>query len=437
MNKILAFCCVYFAFIGCSSLGGDKSEIENLVNEWSKVPSIVIGGASELKEITKIKEINVGEIRESKFAKLGCKDCKEAEVTLVGINKNGEIENVVYQVRKLDGTWAITAWEIVGKKKGNFYPFIDLGVIEARKGLGISTAPDINNEFENQINNDLLGMFYNKVEIKNLVIKNIENTGTYEKNISFDCSLLFTDDLYKDNGALAFNKGLLVNKENNVFRYVKNGNYWKLIKTEFEGNTSYDNADAQRMLEKYKNSQLNGVSISAGLPPTIKYKGRYIDALKWSDKNGVNYLVVSEIKQGEYGKNGYSDILLGCCFVENGSDIKKLWVIQEGSDIVSEMEYIKGSLKAVDIDNDGIYENVFLYQKSGDGASPIPLKLILHSGSNKYAIRGEYCPDKEVCGSYNKMNLGSEFNNVSNQFKNFAVTEWNKTIEKITDGKKP
>jgi hypothetical protein len=115
-------------------LGDDKSEVEALVTAWSKLSPSAIGGPSELKNI-EIKEIKIGEITDSKWNNLGCKDCKETEATLVGLTTDGLTENIVYQLRKFDGKWVMTAWEVVGKNKGACYPPIDLDVINARKSL--------------------------------------------------------------------------------------------------------------------------------------------------------------------------------------------------------------------------------------------------------------------------------------------------------------
>ncbi|MGC4100385.1 hypothetical protein [Ferruginibacter sp.] len=134
-NIILLFSlCSAFLF-SCSFGGGDSSEIKSLVEKWTKVDPNMIGGPPEMKQIKEIKEINVAEIQESRWVKMGCKDCKESSVTLVCIDKNGETQNIVYQVRKLDGNWAITEWELTGKDKGAFYPFIDNKIIELRENF--------------------------------------------------------------------------------------------------------------------------------------------------------------------------------------------------------------------------------------------------------------------------------------------------------------
>ena len=115
--------------------GGDKSEIEALIRQWSQLDPSIIGGPSELKNIQEITEIRIGEIAESKWTNLGCKDCKETEATLIGITTEGTTKNIIYQLRKFDGKWAMTAWEIVGKGKGACHPPIDLDVINARRSL--------------------------------------------------------------------------------------------------------------------------------------------------------------------------------------------------------------------------------------------------------------------------------------------------------------
>ena len=426
MKRIFALCCLCLVFGGCTMFGGDKSEVENLVKEWSKLDPSTIGGPSELKNIKEIKGISVGEITDSKWNKLGCKDCKETEVTLVGLYNDGSTKNIVYQLRKLDGNWAITAWKIEGTNAGGAcFPFIDLEVISARKSLHISTSATNDNEFENQLKTDLIGMLHNKVIVKNIDIKNVDDNSSSTnkvKEITFDCTLLFTDDLRKENGGLAFNKGMTVIEENNIFTYTKENDAWKLTKLFFGSAHSVSNYDPQ-ILED--NNKPNKAITTTNFPAYVKYNGTYIDGIKWIDKNGTNYLVISQVNAGEFGKSDYKSILFGCCFADDGNEIKKLWEIQDAADIVSQMEYIKGSLKVVDIDNDGVCENIFLYQKGTDGEGAIPLKLMLHSGSNKYAIRGEFCPQKDVCGDYHKLVLGDEFSKANSSFRVFATTEWN------------
>ncbi|MCX7877980.1 MAG: hypothetical protein N2510_04975, partial [Ignavibacteria bacterium] len=73
---------------------------------------------------------------------------------------------------------------------------------------------------------------------------------------------------------------------------------------------------------------------------------------------------------------------------------------------------INGSLGITDVDNNGTGESTFLYRISCRGdVSPEGLKLIMHEGKNKYAIRGNMLLE------FNGEKLGGE-GNPDNAFKN-------------------
>ncbi len=88
-------------------------------------------------------------------------------------------------------------------------------------------------EIENQITTDLIGMLHNKAEVQELTIKHISRNDNQTKTVIFDCSLYFTDDLYKDDGTLAFKKGMRIIEKNNAFIYVQNAEYLKLVRLQF------------------------------------------------------------------------------------------------------------------------------------------------------------------------------------------------------------
>ena len=106
----------------------------------------------------------------------------------------------------------------------------------------------------------------------------------------------------KENGDLAFNKGLTVIEENNNFTYTKVNGAWKLTKLSFGSPHSASNYDPQ-ILED--NNKPKKTITTTNFPASVKYNGAYVDGIKWNDKNGINYLVISQIKAGDYGKSGY------------------------------------------------------------------------------------------------------------------------------------
>ncbi|MGC4100386.1 hypothetical protein [Ferruginibacter sp.] len=90
-----------------------------------------------------------------------------------------------------------------------------------------------NSSIESQIKSDLTGMLQNKARVKNIEVKKISTEIHQTKKIIFDCTLEFTDNLYKDDGALAFTKGMVITEKNNSFTYEQTGSSHKLIELEF------------------------------------------------------------------------------------------------------------------------------------------------------------------------------------------------------------
>lgn len=134
MIKTLLSCCLCLVLLNsCSDGGGEASEIKSLVSRWTKVDPNAIGGPYEMRKIREIQKIDVGEIKESRWVKMGCAGCLETAVTLACIDVEGNSQNIVYQLRKEEGKWSITEWELMGKEKGAFNPNIDEQVIEARR----------------------------------------------------------------------------------------------------------------------------------------------------------------------------------------------------------------------------------------------------------------------------------------------------------------
>lgn len=88
-------------------------------------------------------------------------------------------------------------------------------------------------KFDKQIKLDLSGMLQNKVDVEEVLVTKITDFDANTQKVTFDCKLHFTDDLFKENGSLAFKKGMKVTEKNNTFYYVTNGTQIRLIKLEF------------------------------------------------------------------------------------------------------------------------------------------------------------------------------------------------------------
>lgn len=127
------------------------------------------------------------------------------------------------------------------------------------------------------------------------------------------------------------------------------------------------------------------------LPASVKYDGKIVAGARWEDKNGQNVLIVCETDEKTSG-DYRSKELFAYQYILNGDDAKQLWKV---NDFIKDcpvdvmLSLIPKSITVTDINKDGIAENTFLYRMSCKGdVSPDDMKLIMHEGENKYAIRG-------------------------------------------------
>lgn len=166
------------------------------------------------------------------------------------------------------------------------------------------------------------------------------------------------------------------------------------------------------------------------IPASISYTGNITASASWNDNNGFNILIITETKEKYENTNSDLELgskeLYGYQFIIESNSRDEVWKIQ---DFVKdcpegiELFYVKGSLSITDINNDGIGESTFLYVVDclGD-VSPMGLKLMMHEGKNKYAIRGQ-----TIVGSQGgDMKADKSFDSAPNGFLEYAKTQWNK-----------
>lgn len=385
------------------------------------------------------------------------------------LNINGENTTKSNESPAKSNAVDLTYDELFSEKKSNKKKLILLIgiaiviIVAVWYGFGNTVGksyPDI--DFEKKLIIDLTNIFENKSSVKITRFELSKSSPYYSKNekkfFIVDYDIYVNEKIFDKRGKIEYDNGKKIHKSGNMFEYNYSNGNWQLVScavngggvnddwTDFGRFTDYINGGSKSNnelnieskngstdLKEIDNKNLDAERLSsAEIPTGISYNGSYIDGLKWNDKNGKNYLIISALKQGTYGNDGYKSILFGCCFVDDGGSLKKLWEIKEDAvSVFADMEYVTGSLKVVDLDNDGIKENLFLYRKSTDGAGALPLKLIMHSGSKKYALRGEYCPEIEVCGNVNKYNADVEFNTANPTYKVFAVNEWNNAYKRL------
>lgn len=171
----------------------------------------------------------------------------------------------------------------------------------------------------------------------------------------------------------------------------------------------------------------------------LKFDGSIVAGVQWKDKSGLNVLIITETnpvtsKTNEYDES-VSKKLFGYAFVKNEDEkFQQVWMIQdfiEKCQVDLTLEYIKKSLTVSDLNKNGIAENTFLYKLSCKGdVSPNDLKLIMHEGKEKYAIRGETLQIFKDAKPYGgKTNIDKSFDNAPKEFLDYAKKEWKKFQE--------
>jgi hypothetical protein len=172
------------------------------------------------------------------------------------------------------------------------------------------------------------------------------------------------------------------------------------------------------------------------LPPTLKdYEGKIVAMAKWDDKLGANALFITETE--EKGGESRHKELYGYHYIINDKENKLVWKINDfikDCPVDITLNYIDKSISITDLDKNGIGESSFLYRMACKGdVSPDDMKLIMHEGETKFAIRGtmklQIGNEKPIGG---EMKVDASFDKAPNEFVNFAKEQWNKfMLDKI------
>jgi hypothetical protein len=174
-----------------------------------------------------------------------------------------------------------------------------------------------------------------------------------------------------------------------------------------------------------------------------KIKGHVVQLFKWTDKSGVNYLVLtetSEFKSKAKRSSWDQDCNEEFCGDKEiyayhflGVD-SLLWRVMDHEractvDLVA--EFRRKATTITDLDKDGVAETWIMYSLTcTSDVSPRALKLIMHEGSKKYAIRGTSQPGRnftepEYGGKYYP---DSSFAALPAVLKAFGKNLWNKNL---------
>ena len=180
---------------------------------------------------------------------------------------------------------------------------------------------------------------------------------------------------------------------------------------------------------------------SIQLPPEVSFKGRLVAGVRWLDNHGENIIILSKFgpfpsKKGSSipDEEGMDAEVHGYHYLKTKGKFALLWKMFDfvrGCPFDLDLNFLPTSLIITDLDKNGIAESTFLYKLAcRSDVSPAVLKLIMHEGQKKYAIRGETVvtvgPNEKMGGT---KKIDPAFAKGPKVFQEYAVKRWLAFVE--------
>jgi hypothetical protein len=171
------------------------------------------------------------------------------------------------------------------------------------------------------------------------------------------------------------------------------------------------------------------------IPASIKYDGVVDTAVKYSDADGDHIVFTTEYDDTEPGDDNEDRIngihLQGYCYKLNGDKCQREWQM---NDLVTKCEvdlaadFVNNTFAVTDLDNNGRGEVWLMYHMACRGdVSPSSIKIIMHEGAKKYALRGESRVKVNATDYYGgTYKLDEAFQKGPAQFRQHALQLWDK-----------
>lgn len=134
------------------------------------------------------------------------------------------------------------------------------------------------------------------------------------------------------------------------------------------------------------------------LPKEIKYEGKIKTAVRWTDGLGQNIVIVTETgiyrsEKFKHENDGADAEIFAYHFVVKNDSTVKTWEVYDfiaDCPVDIEASFIKNTFQATDLDSNGIAEIWLMYKTVCHGdVSPCDMKIIMHEGQQKFAMRGQ------------------------------------------------
>jgi hypothetical protein len=137
--------------------------------------------------------------------------------------------------------------------------------------------------------------------------------------------------------------------------------------------------------------------MSKEIPSVIKVKGKFVEASKWTDSLGENYLVLSsegpfDDKGSDGDEDGQTIELYAAHYIQKGNDYPRIWNMKDAVkacpfDITA--KFIPGSTTITDVDKDGVAElKVQWLNACRSDVSPAMMQLVMAENGKAYKLTG-------------------------------------------------
>lgn len=180
---------------------------------------------------------------------------------------------------------------------------------------------------------------------------------------------------------------------------------------------------------------------TTSLPKDIRHKGNIDTAVKYTDSEGEHILITSEDADVD-GDRLTGIYLYAYSYRLSGGKWRLQWQMHDLTNQCEEDaagDFLPGTFSITDLDHNGRAEVWLMYRLACRGdVSPGDMKVIMHQGNNKYAVRGHSrvkVNATEYHGGDN--NFDDAFWNGPVAFKQYAQQLWEKNKNESSDVEHP
>jgi hypothetical protein len=178
------------------------------------------------------------------------------------------------------------------------------------------------------------------------------------------------------------------------------------------------------------------------IPKSIKYKGGIDTAVKFTDGDGEHVILTATDFDSDTDHRATGIYLYAYCYLITGDQWHLSWQMR---DFVNECEFDIGgeflpkTFAVTDLNHDGKAEVWLMYDLAcRSDVSPSDLKIIMHEGAKKYAMRGGSRVKVNATDYYGgDYKFDAAFKNGPQAFRQYAQQLWEKNRNEGFDEEHP